>query len=123
MRAFRPLPVLDRYFDRMLALLAARGIPADFIAMPMNRTTRAAVRPAVHAGFASYLADYAARYPDFHVLGPVMPDWPDRYFGDAFSHLNPRGAARLSAGFGRCLQQRLAGDTPALACTTDNLMD
>ena len=38
MRAFRPLPVLDRYFDRMLALLAARGIPTDFIAMPMNRS-------------------------------------------------------------------------------------
>ncbi len=27
MAAFVPLPVLDRYFDRMLALLAAHGIP------------------------------------------------------------------------------------------------
>lgn len=109
MRAFRPLPVLDRYFDRMLALLAARGIPADFIAMPMNRSTRAAVRPAVRAAFARYLAEYAARYPNFHVVRPVMPGWPDRYFGDAFSHLNPRGAKRLSAIFGRCLSRRLAG--------------
>lgn len=108
MASFRPLPVLDRYFDRILALLNARGIPADFIAMPMNRATGIAVRPAVRAGFARYLAAYAARYPNFHVIGPVMPDWPDRYFGDAFSHMNPRGARLLSAEFGRCLAQRLA---------------
>jgi len=122
MRAFRPLPVLDRYFDRMLALLAARGIQADFIAMPMNRTTREAVRPAVRDSFSRYLAGYAERYPGFHVLGPVMPDWPDRYFGDAFSHLNPPGAARLSAGFGRCLRARLAGNA-AIDCVTGDLVD
>ena len=45
MTAFIPLPVLDRYFDRMLALLAARNIPADFVAMPMNQATDRAVRP------------------------------------------------------------------------------
>ncbi len=116
MTAFRPLPVLDVYFDRMLALLARRGIPADFIAMPMNRATRAAVRPAVRAGFQRYLARYAARYPGFHVVGPVMPSWPDRYFGDAFSHMNPRGAARLSARFGRCLEARLSGDPGPTQC-------
>ena len=116
MVSFTPLPLLDRYFDRMLALLEARGIPADFVAMPMNRTTGAAVRPAVRIGFARYLAAYAARYPRFHVLGPVMPDWPDRYFGDAFSHLNPGGAALLSAGFGRCLKRRLAGDRVSADC-------
>lgn len=116
MGAFRPLPVLDRYFDRMLALLAARGIPADFVAMPMNRATGAAVRPSVRAGFAAYLASYEARYPGFRVLGSVMPDWPDRYFGDAFSHLNPGGAALLSARFGRCLQQRLRSADDPGAC-------
>lgn len=120
MQAFRPLPVLDRYFDRMLALLAARGIPADYVAMPMNRSTWAAVRPAVRAGFARYLAGYAGRYPGFHVIGPVMPDWPDRYFGDAFSHLNPRGATRLSTAFGRCLRRRLAGKSAA-DCVTDTI--
>ncbi|HTB45863.1 MAG TPA: hypothetical protein VK741_19740 [Acetobacteraceae bacterium] len=104
MDAFVPLPVLDRYFDRMLALLAARGIPADFIAMPMNQTTGNAVLPAVRDGFAAYLARYEARYPLFHVIGPPMPAWPDRYFGDEFSHLNPEGAALLSMPFGRCLQ-------------------
>jgi hypothetical protein len=107
MAAFVPLPVLDHYFDRMLALLAARRIPADFIAMPMNQATGRAVLPAVRAGFAAYLARYEARYPGFHVVGPAMPAWPDRYFGDEFSHLNPEGAALLSMRFGQCLQGRL----------------
>ena len=107
MGEFTPLPVLDRYFDRMLALLAARGIPADFVAMPMNQTTGRTIRPAVRDGFAAYLAHYEARYGNFHVIGAVMPDWPDRYFGDGFSHLNPQGAALLSARVGQCLQGRL----------------
>ncbi len=107
MAAFVPLPVLDRYFDRMLALLAARGIPVDFIAMPMNQATGRAVLPAVRAGFAAYLARYEARYPGFHVVGSPMPAWPDRYFGDGFSHLNPGGAALLSAAFAECLHGRL----------------
>jgi hypothetical protein len=114
---FAPLPVLDRYFDRMLALLAARAIPADFVAMPMNQATGDAVLPAVRAGFTAYLARYEARYPGFHVVGPAMPAWPDRYFGDGFSHLNPQGAALLSQHFGRCLNNRLAGAAPNCAGT------
>jgi len=104
MTAFSPLPVLDRYFDRTLALLAARGIPADFVAMPMNEATAHAVSPDVRAAFAAYLARYAARYPNFHVIGPPMPAWPDRYFGDEFSHLNPPGAALFSREFAGCLE-------------------
>jgi len=103
---FAPLPVLDWYFDRMLALLAARGIEVDFVAMPMNEATACAVRPALRNGFAAYLASYAARYPNFHVVGDVMPHWPDRFFGDGFSHLNPRGAALLSTGLGAWLSNQ-----------------
>lgn len=57
-------------------------------------------------GFAAYLASYAARYPNFHVVGDVMPHWPDLFFGDEFSHLNPRGAALLSTGLGAWLSER-----------------
>ncbi|MDR3535468.1 MAG: hypothetical protein P4L71_03115, partial [Acetobacteraceae bacterium] len=103
MASFIPAPVLDRYFDRILAVLAARGIPADFVSLPMNRATEQAVQPAVRAAFAAYLARYEARYPGFHVLGPVMRAWPDRLFGDGFAHLNPAGAALFTAAFGRCL--------------------
>ncbi len=102
---FALLPVLDWYFDRMLALLAARGIEVDFVAMPMNEATARAVRPALRDGFAAYLASYAARYPNFHIIGNVMPHWPDRLFGDAFSHLNPQGAALFSTGLGAWLSE------------------
>ncbi len=102
---FAQLPVLDWYFDRMLALLAERGIEVDFVAMPMNEATARAVRPALRDGFAAYLASYAARYPNFHIIGDVMPHWPDRFFGDAFSHLNPRGAALFSTELGAWLSE------------------
>lgn len=118
--AFRPLPVLDYYFDRLLALLADRGIRADFVSMPINQSTWREVRPALREAFAAYLADYAARYPDFHLLGPTLPHWPDRLFGDGFSHLNPEGAVLFSAGLGRCL--RAEGALQADACDSSTFL-
>jgi hypothetical protein len=111
--AFTPMPVLDAYFDRLLGLLASRGIPVDFVAMPLNRATAREVRPAVRDGFAAYLAGYAARYKGFQVLGPLWPDWDDGWFGDEFAHLNPAGAARFSDWFGACLRARLEGGSCA----------
>lgn len=105
---FRPSPVLDWYFDRILALLAASGIPVDFVAVPMNQATGVEVPAAVRAAFAAYLDGYALRYPGMHVVGPVMPAWPDRWFGDGFAHLNPEGAAQFSAELGACLAGRAA---------------
>jgi hypothetical protein len=104
---FAVLPVLDAYFEAMLATLSARGIPVDFIAMPVNEATARAMSPAVMAGFAAYLADAAARHGNFHVVGPLLTAWPDRAFGDEYSHLNPQGAARFSDWFGACLAARL----------------
>jgi hypothetical protein len=94
---FAPLPVLAAYFDRLLALLAARHIETDFVAVPLNASTWRAVRPALRDGFASYLAGYAARYPNFHIIGPLMPAWDDGWFGDEFAHLNPASAALFGA--------------------------
>lgn len=105
LRAFRPLPVLTWYFERVLEQLDRRGIPAVFIAVPMNDTTARAVAPDVRSAFRAWLADHEARFPGFSVAGDVMPHWPDRFFGDDFAHLNPDGAARFSAGLGRCLAE------------------
>lgn len=103
LEAFAPLPVLECYFGRILALLEAHGIPAVFMAMPVNATTAQAIRPAVAEGFAAWLARHEQRFPGFHVAGPVVQPWPDRSFGDAFSHLNPAGAERLSNILAQCL--------------------
>ncbi len=100
---FQPLPVLDRYFDRLLALLAAHHVRAEFVAMPINRETWRATQPAMRSGFAAYLHGYEAKYPNFHVIGPTLLAWPDRFFGDQFSHLNPAGARLFSARFAACL--------------------
>ncbi|HEY6431016.1 MAG TPA: hypothetical protein VIZ17_03470 [Acetobacteraceae bacterium] len=102
---FAPLPVLDWYFDRMLAALAARGIAVDFVAMPTNDTTWRQVRAPLAKGFAAYLAADAARYPNFHVVGTVLPHWPDKWFGDSYAHLNPAGAALFSRQFGDWLDR------------------
>lgn len=100
---FRPLPVLAWYFNRILQQLAARGIPAVFIAVPMNDATAHAVTPGVPAAFRAWLAEYEVRYPGFRVIGDVMPHWPDPWFGDGFAHLNPAGAVQFSTGVERCL--------------------
>ncbi|WP_428483484.1 hypothetical protein [Rhodopila sp.] len=106
---FRPLPILDRYFDKMLALLAARGIESRFIAMPVNEATWRNVQPAMRMAFAAYLSGYERRYPLFHVDPDLMPHWPNRFFGDEFCHLNPDGAERFSAR----LSQRLQAAPPS----------
>lgn len=106
---FRPLPVLDWYFDRLLALLNKRGIEVDFVSVPMNDATWQAMQPVVRRDFAAYLDAYAQRYPSFHVIGEVTPHWPDRWFGDGFAHLNPLGAERFSVQ----LAQWLAASAPS----------
>ncbi len=91
-----------------LAMLAARGVEVDFVSTPMNETTWHSVRPAVAEAFATYLREYAQRYPNLHIVGPLLPHWPDRYFGDSFSHLNPEGSALFSRAFAAWL----SGKTP-----------
>ena len=108
MDAFRPLPILDRYFDRLLEVLDSHGIEARFIAMPVNEATWADVSPSVRDGFAAYLAGYERRYKHFRLASAIMPHWPDRFFGDQFCHLNPAGAERFSD----LLAQRLQDAPP-----------
>ena len=104
-REFRPLPVLEWYFNRILERLAERRIPAVFIAVPMNDATASAVTAGVPVAFRAWLAGYEARYPGFRVAGDVMPHWPDALFGDGFAHLNRDGAARFSDGLEHCLNE------------------
>jgi hypothetical protein len=107
MNDFRPLPVLTLYFNRILEQLEARGIPAVFVAVPMNTSTAHLVSPGVRLAFRLWLARFEARYPGFRVVGDVMPFWPDMYFGDGYSHLNPNGAATFSDILGACLDEKM----------------
>lgn len=107
LREFLPLPVLEWYFNRTLQQLTTHGIPAVFIAVPMNDATANAAAPGVPEAFRRWLAGYEARYPGFRVAGDVMPHWPDRLFGDGFAHLNPGGAALFNSGLEHCLDAQV----------------
>jgi hypothetical protein len=102
---FRPLPILDFYFDKLLSELDRRGIQTRFIAMPINDSTWRLVRPAMQAEFAAYLATYERRYKHFQVASEIMPHLPDRFFGDQFCHLNREGAERFSSQLAQRLQE------------------
>jgi hypothetical protein len=103
--SFAPLPILDFYFDKLVAELDRRAIEIRFIAMPVNQATWNEVRPEVRGQFAAYLAAYERRYTHFRVASDIMPHWPDRFFGDMFCHLNPEGAERFTADLAQRLQE------------------
>jgi hypothetical protein len=109
MGAFRLLPIVDHYFNRLLQTLEANGIDTRFVAMPVNQSTWEQVDPAISQAFAAYLAGYEQRYPHFRLASEMMPHWPDHYFGDKFAHLNPMGAERFSD----LLAQRLQDAPPS----------
>jgi hypothetical protein len=118
MPIFAAAPILDLYFDRVVRSLTERGIAVHFVAMPYNDVTAARLSPAMMAGFAAHLQDYARKYPGFDVLGRLAPSWPDTLFNDALLHLNRRGAPIYSAQLAACLKDRAAcrdlGRRPAL---------
>lgn len=113
-KSFHPLPLLDRSFDRLISLLGSQGIEIRFIAMPVNEATWAAGSPAMRQAFAAYLAGYERRYSHFHVSGELGRHWPNRLFGDEFSHLNPEGAERFTAGLARQLVSGWTGRSVAV---------
>lgn len=109
---FMPLPIQTEYFNRLLKLLSARGVAVMFVAMPVNEATRAAIRPAVERGFKAYLDNAAVQHPGFQVAGALFPTWPNKWFGDGFSHLNPAGAARFTSMFDQLLREKLRPPAP-----------
>lgn len=104
LRVFQPTPVVDHYFDAMLALLHQRGIPVDFVTAPINEATSSEMDPNVRKNFSEYLQSYAERYPNLRIIGETIPSWPNKFFGDTFLHMNPSGADRFSRRLASCLR-------------------
>ncbi|HVY16411.1 MAG TPA: hypothetical protein VHB27_14390 [Rhodopila sp.] len=101
---FRPLPVLDHYFNEIVSMLDRRGIETVFLPMPVNDATYRRITPALLTGFTAYLHAYAARYRWFRVAGEIIPHRPDSAFGDEFCHMNPPAADRYSQELAQRLQ-------------------
>jgi hypothetical protein len=104
-------PLIDSYFSRTLALLAARHIPVVVLTMPINQATFDKTPPRLKDQLAAYFQAKAKEFPNAQVVGPAIPCWPNQYYGDAW-HLNASGAAAYSAELGPWLQGIVAGGSP-----------
>ncbi len=119
LETFQPAPVLDAAFDRLLVLLADRGITAWFVPMPVNEATWRATNPVVPAGFTAWLDAKAGDHPNLRVMAPVEAYWPDAWFGDGFAHLNRAGAERFSRTLADQLPRWIAPLSAARGPTQD----
>jgi hypothetical protein len=96
LKAFHPSRIMDAYFDRTVALLSDHHIPIYFIQCPSNEASVPYYWPGLKPAVQDYLAGYAARYPQFHLLGDLFQVYPSTDFSDQ-THLNPDGTARWTA--------------------------
>ena len=104
---FKPTPVLDHYFDRMLATLRERGIKVYFVGAPLNQFTYDRLDHEAMGGFVSYLESKAAKDPNFRILGSPVYALANDYFGDV-EHVNPRGSAVWSASVAELLKEAIS---------------
>jgi hypothetical protein len=89
---FAASPLIDAYFTHTLSALSNAKIPVVIVSFPVNEATCRSTTPELRAGFTQYLTRRVAAFPDARIVGPLLPCWPDRLFGDA-THLNASGAA------------------------------
>lgn len=91
---FRASALYDGYFRRLLGLLQRTGAEVRFQTMPLNRRSRAAIRPTYANEYKTYLEQVAKDFPtvSFAAEWPVLPD---ESFGDP-NHLNAQGAALVT---------------------------
>jgi hypothetical protein len=115
-KVFTVLPILDRYFDLSLALLARNGVASVFLGMPINDSTAKVLPPAYTQAFGAYLRSYAAKYTRFSVADDPLPHWPDRYIGDRLSHFNSSGVERFDPALAGCLPVMMGQKTGAEDC-------
>lgn len=73
-------------------------------AMPMNESSHRVLSARFAAEYRSHLEDLSHRYPSI-AADPELPFLPDAYFGDG-SHVNERGATRLSNEFLALLESK-----------------
>ncbi len=82
-------PLIDSYFSRTLALLAAHHIPVVALTMPINQATFDRTPSKLADQLTAYFQAKAKEFSGLHVVGPAIPCWPNEYYGDAW-HLNAR---------------------------------
>jgi hypothetical protein len=110
--AFRPSPLIDRYFEKTLEALRERHVKVLYVSVPSNQATYDHLAPGVEQALAAYLHGKERAFDNFRVVGPALACWPDRFFGDFYGHLNRRGAEAFSRDLDGALRQAMAGGDP-----------
>jgi hypothetical protein len=97
---FAPSPVVNAYLQSILAAVAQKKIAVVFVSPPLNEATCRVMNPSLRSALAAYLRQVVATDRQAQIVGPIMPCWPDRFFGDGF-HLNAMGAKRYTTLIGQ----------------------
>jgi hypothetical protein len=92
---FAPSPLVDAYLHWVLATVAQKRIAVVFVSPPLNEATCRVMDPSLRPALEAYLRRVVATDRQALIVGPIMPCWPNRFFGDGF-HLNAMGAQRYT---------------------------
>lgn len=104
LEAFQASPLLDSYLRSGIEMAINAGSQVLLRAMPMNESSHHALSSRFAADYHGYLESLGRAYPPI-VADPELPFLPDSHFSDG-SHVNQRGAKRLSGEFVAFLESR-----------------
>jgi hypothetical protein len=111
---FHPVPVQTAFFERTLAMLAAHKIEAVYMPMPISQSIARRASKAGMEEFEKYLSDFARRYPNFHVVTPLMVVWPDGAFIGI--HMEASYAHRFTERFKACQDAAWRASGAVISC-------
>lgn len=94
MKNFRPSPLLNYYFDKLLQLCHQHAIQVHFVNMPMNASSYSKLSAPLKMQFENYLRAKNKHYPNMQ-FDTKLYAWPDSLFGDP-SHLHSFGSKHFT---------------------------
>ncbi len=80
---FTPSPLINYYFQSILAVMAEKKIPVVLLSLPLNEATCRVMDPSLGPAFAAFLRRVIATGLQVSIIGSVRQCWPDCLFGDA----------------------------------------
>jgi hypothetical protein len=101
-KEFSAQPIIDFYFDKLLAMLNKQGVEVIFVGGPINMTSYSRLPPDLSPRFTKYVKAYSSKYPRFRTQGDLLPHMQDDFFSDS-SHLNRRGAECYTKSYAEIL--------------------
>ncbi|MEA2042999.1 MAG: hypothetical protein U9N85_10670 [Bacteroidota bacterium] len=89
LKTFKPAPLLDSYFIKLLKSLKRNNCETIFLFLPMNKSSFQRLHPQFVNDYERYMQTVQNRFPKFTIAHKIYA-YPDSLFGDA-SHLNSKG--------------------------------